>query len=439
MSTEFETAFGEGDTGDIAGQSAAQQAISEMEASRVDFAVVFCSPTYDCDAVIEGVRSVIGDTELIGATADGTFTERGVHTSSFMGGEGVIVALVASDEMRFFTALGRNATEDPEGCIAQATADLPTEIDGYPHLAGIILTSTLFGREELVLRTYQEIPIEWSGGGANDLSLDNITVFAGGETATDAVVLAVIASKQRFALGIGNRHAPIGGSYRVTKSDGDVVLELDGRPAYEVWKEAFHDVAEEQYGFSFDEIEGDPMLFRKAFSELVFGLRTGGDKYKVRAPWVTPFFEPYADRGSAEPGTQDPADVVEPKMDIPTLGALPEGALKFPHPIPEGVVLYPMTSGKEGTIERGTKSAQHAMAAMDEGRVAGGLVFECPCGEFTLKEDYPELIDATVGPIDAPIAGIQSGGDEICFRRDDMRGLHETATTVLLFPGGEPA
>lgn len=54
---------------------------------------------------------------------------------------------------------------------------------------------------------------------------------------------------------------------------------------------------------------------------------------------------------------------------------------------------------------------------------------------MTLQEDYPQLIDAVVDPLDAPLAGIQSGGDEISFRQDDMRGLHETATSLLLFPG----
>lgn len=435
MRTEFQTAFGEGETGDAAGRDAARNAFAAMDATGVDFAVVFCSPAYDPGAVVDGVQSVTGDTTLIGATADAQFTEHGVHTSTFMGGTGVSVALVASDDMRFFTGLGRNATDDPEACIAEATADLPTAVDGFPHVAGIILTSSLFGRDELVQRTYQELPIEWTGGGAHDLSLENATVFTGEETATDAVLLTVIASKHDFALGVGNRHSPIGGSYEVTKSDGDIVYELDGRPAYEVWKEAFADVVNAQYGFSFDEIEQDPMLRVKAFTELVFGLRTGDDQYKVRGAWVTPFFEPYAFSGDSTERTDDenPLTGVEP------IGTIPEGALKFVHPIPEGVVLHAMTSGKEGTIERGRKSARHALEAIESDSVAGGLVFECPCGEVTLIEDYPELIEATVGPVGAPMIGIQSGGDEVCFRRDDMRGLHETATTVLLFPRGEPA
>lgn len=433
MSTEFQSGFGRGETGVEAGHAAADNAFGEMAASSVDFVIVFSSPAYECEAVVDGVQQVTGDATLVGATADAQFTDQGVHTSTFTGGKGVAVGLVASDEMQFFTGLGRNATDDPESCIAEATADLPTAVDGYPHLAGIILTSSLFGREELVLRTYQRLPIEWTGGGAHDLALENMTVFTAEEEATDAVLLTVIASKHEFALGVGNRHAPIGGSYEVTKSEGDVVYELDGRPAYEVWKEAFADVVEEQYEFSFDEIEADQTLLMKAFTELVFGLRTGPDEYKVRGSWVTPLFEPYAILDETAEAEDNPLTDFEP------IGTLPDGALKFVHPIPEGVVLHPMTSGKEGTIERGTKSANHALTELDREQVAGGLVFECPCGELTLMEDYPELIDATVGPVSAPMVGIQSGGDEICFREDDMRGMHETATTIFLFPRGDSA
>lgn len=433
MGTEFGTGFGGDDTGTAAARTAATQAFDAMDADTVDFAVVFCSPAFDCADVIEGVQSVAGDAKLVGATADATFTERGVHTSTFMGGTGVAVALVASDQMRFFTGLGRNAAEDPEGCIAEATADLPTAVEGLPHLTGLMLTGTVFGSEELVLRAYQAMPIEWAGGGAHDVSFENNTVFTADDMASDAVVLAVIASTEPFALGIGNRHEPIGGSYEVTKSEGQIVYELDGRPAYDVWKEAFDDIAREEYGFSIADVEDDQLLISKAFTEMVFGLRTSADEYKVRSAWVTPFYEPYA----VEDGADDAED--NPITEMPTLGSLPDGALRFSHPIPEGVVLYPMTSGKEGTIERGTRSARHALADLGDRAVAGGLVFECPCGELTLSEDYPELIDATVDPIDAPMAGIQSGGDEICFRRDDMRGLHETATSILLFPGGDRA
>lgn len=434
METEFETGVGTAETGEQAGRDAAADAFDRLAADRVDFATVFASPSYRCEAVIEGVRSVVGDAELVGATTEGKFTERGVHTSAIGDQEGVTVALIASDEMRFFTALGRDVSADTEASVTEAVAALPSAVDGYPHLTGLLLSSAVMGREELALLTYQQRPIPWAGGGANDLSLENLKVFVGDEPAADAVAFTLIASKRPLTLGVGNRHEPIGGSFEVTRAEGTVVYEIDGEPAYDVWKQAFEERAQDRYGLGMDEIERDRGLIYQAFTEMVFGLRTGDDEYKVRSPFLTFFFEPYDELGR-EAGDL-PAEF-HGLSEFPTLGTLPEGALQFEHPVPEGVVLYPMTSGREGTIDRGARSVRHAMADFSTDRVAGGLVFECPCGEATLQEEYHKLVEAVAGPLEAPIAGMQSGGGEVCLRQDDLRGVHETSTTVLLFPGGE--
>lgn len=436
MVTEFKTGFGTGEAGEAAGRAAATDALSRIDAASVDFVVVYSSPSYDSEQVIEGVRSVTRDAQLVGATANGKFTERGVHTSNLRDTRGVTVTVLASDEMRFFTRVGRNLTEDIRASVDEATADLPEVVEGYPHRTGLLLSSSVFGRDELAHLTYQAVPIEWAGGGANDPTLENVEVFHGDEALPDAVVLTVIASKQPLSLGVGNRHSPIGGSFEITKSDGMVVHELDGDPAYEVWKRAFEETAQERYGFGMDEIERDRVSLVQAFTELVFGIKTGEGKYKVRSPFATAFCEPYLELGQ-EGGLGLGED--HPLADFPTFGTLPEGALQFPFPMAEGTVLYPMTSGKEGTIQRGTRSVQQAMADISDEGIAGGLVFECPCGEATLQDEYNKLIEAVADQVDAPISGIQSGGGEVCFRSDDMRGVHETSTTVLLFPKGAPA
>lgn len=436
MSTEFRTGFGTGEAGAVAGRVAAEEALAGLDADAADFVVVYSSPSYDTEQVLSVVRSLTDDAQVVGATARGKFTERGVHTSTLRDTRGVTVSAVASDEMQFFTGVGRDLSDDIEASVAEATAELPQEVEGYPHLTGLLLSSSPFGRDQLAHLTYQAVPIEWAGGGANDPTLENVEVFHGDERLSDAVVLTVIASMRPLSLGVGNRHSPIGGSFEITKSDGMVVYELDGEPAYEVWKQAFEETAQERYGFGMDEIEHDRVAFVNAFTELVFGIRTGENKYKVRSPFATAFCEPYTEFGREE---GDGLGEDHPLSDFPTFGTLPEGALQFPYPMAEGTVLYPMTSGKEDTIQRGTRSVQQAMADISEDGVAGGLVFECPCGEATLREDYNELIEAVADPLDAPISGIQSGGGEVCFRADDMRGVHETSTTVLLFPKGEPA
>lgn len=411
MGTEFETGYGQGETGADAGRTAAKQALSGMSVESPDFAVVFSSPTYDCADVVEGVRSVTGNCELVGATAAGEFTEAGIHTSFAIGGDGVTIALVASDEMRFFTAVGRDLSNDLETGVAEAAEELPKSVDGYPNLSGLLLSSTPIRREEIGMLTYQEMPIQWAGGGASDPAYENASVFAGHEIVTDGIVLSVIASKQPAGVGVGHGHEPIGGSYEVTKSDENFVYELDGEPAYEVWKRAYDEVVAEEFGFHIEEIEDDHSRLMPVMAEMAFGIKTGEDDYKIRTPLKT-------------------LDLDAPNGH--------DGALYLGGSIPEGVVLHRMGSTDTKTIERGKQSVRQAAGKMGDGSIAGALAFDCACGELVLGEEYDKLVEAIAEPIGAPLAGFQSSG-QACFSRGDMRGQHSVATSLLLFPGGEPA
>lgn len=434
MGTSFQTGFGTGDTGGGAGRSAAESALGKLDGDSADFAVVFLSPTYDTAEVIEGVRAVLDGAQLVGATSAGEFTGEGIHTSFFTGREGVTVAAIASDELRFYTALCRNVSRGPEEAISEAASRLPDEVDGYPHLSGLLLSSSGWGLEETLLVTYQQIPIKWAGGGASDPHFKNMVVSAGGEVASDALALTVIASKRPAGMGIGNSHEPIeNGPYEVTRAEGNVVYELDGEPAYDVWKRAFVDTVEERYGFTMEQIQTEPQLMYMAFSELVFGLRAANDEYKMRNALLTLLHEPPA--GIDLPGSD--LDPPEPFGDLPTLGKREPGALYFTDPVVEGMVFYPLASGPRHKVDRGKIGVERALDDLEGGSPAGGFIFDCPCGELVLQEDYNQLTDTISRLVDAPIAGIQSGGGEICMRPGDMRGLHGGSSSVLLFPGGE--
>lgn len=432
MGTTFQTGFGTGETGEGAGRAAAERVRDRLDGGSADLAVVFCSPTYDCASVIDGVSGVLEGAQLVGATSAGEFTGEGIHTSFFTGREGVTVAAIASDELRFFTAMARNVSQGAEDAIADAAAELPEHVEGYPHLSGLLLSSTGWGLEETLLVTYQQLPIKWAGGGASDPTFENMVVFIDDEIAADALALTVVASKRPTGMGIGTSHEQIdGGPWEVTRAEGNAVYELDGDPAYEVWRRAFADTVEERYGFTMEEIESDPQLMYMAFSELVFGLRATDDEFKMRSGLLTLLHEPQGDTDL--PGSD--LDPPEPFGDLPMLGEREPGALYFTDPVVEGMVFYPLASGAKYKVERGRLGVDRALEDIGEEPVAGGFVFDCPCGELVLQEDYDELTSSIAERVGAPIAGIQSGGGEICMRPGDMRGLHGGSSSVLLFPG----
>lgn len=400
MATQFAQGFSHADAAHEAGRQAANRARQELEAEP-DFAVVFCTPSYDCQRVLNGVYDETGEIPLLGGSAAGEFTDDGVKTGMGPDSRGVTVALIASDEMRFFTGLGHGVDTDVSAAVSEGMAALPDEVEGFPHRAGLVVSSTIGKGEEVSMLAYQHQPIRWAGGAASDASFENMVVFADGEVARDGVAFALIASKRPLGIATGHGHAPIGDPYEVTDAEANVVYKLDGEPAYDVWKRAVDETVRDIHGFSVDDVEDDQQRLFKLMAEMTFGIRTGDDEYKVRSPGCRP---------------------------------RPDGPLHFTDPIPEGTVLYPMAGKAQGTIDRARDGVSAALDDAAGDTAAGALVFDCICGELVLGEDYDEAISAMNEVVDAPLVGIHSFG-EVCLTEDDMRGLHNGSVSILLFPG----
>lgn len=399
MGTDFATGFSGADAATDAGRQAAQQALEAFGGDTPDFSVVFCSPSYEFESVVSAIRTELGEIPLVGGSAVGEFTDEGVMTDMASEAIGVTVAVVGSDEMQFFTGLGRDADVDAEQAVAEAVTALPESVEGYPHLTGLVISSTIGRGEEIAWQAYQQHPIQWVGGAASDLRQENMAVFVDDDVVHDGVALAVVASERPLGIATGHGHEPIDGPFEVTEAERNVVYELDGRPAYDVWKEAVEDAAEEYYGVSVDEVEHDEQRLFQLMAEMTFGVRTGDGEYKVRSPGI------------------------EPRTD---------GPLRFTDPIPKGTVLYAMASREEGAIERASDGMLTAADGVDD--VSGGLVFDCLCGELVLGEDYYRAVEAMDEAVEAPFAGALSFG-EICLANDDMRGFHNGSVSILLFPG----
>lgn len=394
MTTQFGTGFASGE-GAKAGATAAESALATIDGD-ADFVLVFCSSAYEYSEVIDSIRGVTGDVPLIGASTAGEFTE------DQAGEGGIALAAIASDEMAFYTGIGHGLSDDLEGAVEDAAAAIPDEQSDYPHRVGINLHDGLTGRgEEITMLAFQQFPIPFSGGSAaDDIALEETFVFHNGEIASDSIVLAVLASEKPFALGVEHGHKPVSEPLAVTDAAGSVVSELDGRPAFEAFADAVADEAREELGVDPHEVEVGSEEFDALMTEFQFGIKSGGDSYKVR--WAGP-----------TPNT--------------------DGPLAFATTIPEGTELTVMHSTRDNQIEAARKSAVNARDAMAEAETAGALVFDCACQGAILGEQFPESVEEMVAALDIPLAGFQTYG-EICMQKGEMRGYHNTTSSVLILP-----
>ena len=392
MTTQFGTGFA---SGDGAGVSAAESALAVID-GEPDFVLVFCSSAYEYSEEITPIRDVIGDVPLIGASTAGEFTQEQA------GEGGIAVAAIASDEMEFYTGIGHGLSDDLRGAVEEAAADIPDEQADYPHRVGINLHDGLTGRgEEIAMLAFQQFPIPFSGGSAgDDIALEETFVFHNDEVATDSIVLAVLASEKPFALGVEHGHKPISEPLAVTDAEGSVVSELNGQPAFEAFADAIAEVSQEELGIDPHDVETGSEEFVELLTQFQFGVKSGADDYKVR--WAGP-----------TPNT--------------------DGPMVFATTIPEGTELTVMHSNRDEQIEAARTGAVNARDALTDNEAAGALVFDCACQGAILGDQFPESVEAMFAELDVPLAGFQTYG-EICMQEGEMRGYHNTTSSVLVLP-----
>lgn len=394
MSTHFGTGISVGSDGREAAKAAVSQAKSRLEGKEIHLAIVYTSSKYDYKQVVETVRTATDNAPLIGCSTSGEFTEKSVLTES------VAVGLLSSDDTIFYLSLATGLNEDPLESVNRAVAELPKEVEGHPKLAAIMLHDGLVGKgEECVLSAAAAFgtDIKFVGGSAaDDLKFEATPVFVNDRIETNAVAICLMASKHEMFTSVKHGHKPLSGELTVTRANDNVLYEVDGRPAWDVWKEQTS-VAAKELGIDVNTIseasEVGSFLIR-----FELGLATDLDEYKVRVP----------------------------------LSKNDDGSLNFACTIAEGAKFRIMQSPEKDQIEAARTAAERAMAQSNGAEIAGALVFDCCCRGIILGDNFAKGIDAIKSEIgDIPLLGWETYG-EICMDPGQFSGYHNTTTVVSL-------
>lgn len=350
--------------------------------------VAFVSSNLDFASIMSNLRERFASTTVIGSTTSGEFTHRG-------DGSDTIALFALAGDFRAHSGIGTGLAANPESAVTAALVGHPTEVAGFPHRTNLVLLDPFAGNGEeaaLIIATLiGDAPLV-GGAAGDDLKMTKTTVGTGTQAASDAIVIASLFSKTPLAVGVCHGHAPFSKPLEVTKADGGVVLEIDGKPAWDVWLEKSGPRARE---LGLDP-EGNPGAYLLRFEA---GLQIGSE-YKVRAP----------------------------------LAPKPGGGIAFATAMPEGTVFTIMESSPQAQIDSAVSAARAARSNLKDAQIAGALVFDCICRKLILGDQYKDAlsqISSTLGG--APIAGFETYG-EIAMNSGDMSGFHNTTTVVLAFP-----
>jgi hypothetical protein len=231
----------------VAGREAAEQALQKAGLSKPDFVFVFGSIGYDQRTLVQAVRETTGEAPLTGCSAEGTIDGEDADESNFS----VVVTAISSEDLQWHNGLATGLEANPRAVGKRVAKDL------LPHLSAETIGLFVFpdGLKDFVIPTENlvdnffaglegNLPTErflplW-GGGANT-NINNWAPptyqYCDDEVITDGVSYALLSGKARAGWAISHACIPIGGERIVTRSEGNIIYEIDGKPAMEVFEE----------------------------------------------------------------------------------------------------------------------------------------------------------------------------------------------------------
>jgi hypothetical protein len=212
-----------------AGTAAAEAACQGVDPKLV---VVFCSDDYDPGELLAAIRERTGRVPLIGCSTAGEIASGGP------GDGGVVVTMIGGPG---FTVATRAAIAGSER-LREAGANVARAaraVDGCEHRVLMLLTDGLAGDQQEVVRgAYGVVGAETplvGGCAADGLKMVRTFQLHNDRILSGAVVGAAIGSDAPIGIGVRHGWRRTGEPMVVTRSEGDRVHLLDGRPALDVY------------------------------------------------------------------------------------------------------------------------------------------------------------------------------------------------------------
>jgi hypothetical protein len=321
-----------------AGSDAAAQALVEL-GSPADLIIAFVAERYDQGAVLQAIRSETNAAPLFGGAAGGVITPQSIDR------DGVAVMALRSEDLRIAMAVegahpvpGRTGEAIAETLALQAA--MSSAEDEY-SVALTLINSFNCEPAQVVSNIVDGLGPLCPLAGAVSTGV-NIALDAGQETQpteigpslqANAVSAALLRSPVPIGIGVGHGFKPTGRPLVVTRSVGNLVYELNGQPAFEVYKKMCGN----------ERLQADSPDLSAALARHPLGSPQIRGEYLVR----------------------DPA------------GVKTNGAIEFAAPIPENAVVHVMGGDREGIFAAARAAAQQAIDGLAGRPAAAVIIFDC--------------------------------------------------------------
>lgn len=230
------------------GRTAAGAAVSNGNINKSDLAIAFCSGQLDHKEFLRGIKNTIGDTPVIGGSAIGIITNDNLSYKGYPSG----VAIFQLDEIKYQIAAADGLSKDENltgfnlaGKLHRTQEDrlllmfydsvkVPASPASPPFMNA---SSPIINGIESVFQS--NVPIIGAGL-IGDYQFSNTEQFCDSDVCRQSAVGVLLSGAVNVYHGIMHGCSPVDGRYRkITKMQGSVIHELDGRPVVEIIDELY--------------------------------------------------------------------------------------------------------------------------------------------------------------------------------------------------------
>jgi hypothetical protein len=233
------TGTSESDDAVEAGRSAATEAVAGLDGRSPALIIVYLSVRYDLPTLLGAIRSVTGDTPLVGATSTGHFSGADLTQPA----RGVAVLAMTAGPYRFGVASVGGISADALSAGAELARAARSAIGGEPApYATMVLFDDGLAPEQQALVTGihrvagAAVPVV-GGSASDDRALRETFVLHDDRISSDTAVAVWIAADRPIPVTVGHGWHAIGLPLLVTRVEGQIVHEIAGRPALDVFEE----------------------------------------------------------------------------------------------------------------------------------------------------------------------------------------------------------
>lgn len=369
MALKAQIGFSDGTDSFLVGAKACQEALDKL-GEKADLAIVFSSVKYDQEQMLAGVRSVSGDTLLVGASTAGEITTVGPLNK-----HSVSVMLLKSDTIKFYAGVGENVGKDPRAAGKDVAERILAQAGGELK-AFVMLPDVLAGNGSDTVRGVldalgEHFPVV-GGAAGDDFEFKKTYQYLNDKVYSGSVVGLGIAGD--FKVGIGVKHGwlPIGLPMKVTRSAGSVLHELDGKPAIKIYEDYFGE-------------QEAAVLKTETLAKLAITYPLG---MKVV--------------GSEEMLIRDPISVDA------------AGSITCAAEVPEGSEIQLMIGSREAAVKVAKVAAENALEQLDGSAPKAIIIFNCIARNKLYGEHSGEEISAIQEVLGAntPLLGFYTYGEQ---------------------------